>query len=138
MPICKPIKVIRSKICIGDMDQQVDILKREILPPGIGEIDPQIVFTSILKPWAAIKTSSLSGGASRRFDGINIADQPTHDIFINYDYAIWPLDSDNNFIRLEDGRRLRIIGVEDINEQKLTIRISCTERGIESLAGSEA
>ena len=138
MPICKPIQVTRQKICTGDMDQQVDILRRDILPPGIGDIDPRVTFTSILKPWAAVKTSGLSGGNPRRFEGINIEDQPTHDIFINWDSTIWPLDSDNNFVLLEDGRRLRIVGAEDINEQKLTIRMLCTERGVASLAGSEA
>ncbi len=134
MPVCKTIKVERSKICTGDMNNQIDILQRDILPPAIGDIDPITVFTSILTPWAAISTVK----ETRRFDGINTEDRPTHEIFIFYDSAIWALDSDNNFIRLEDGRRLRIVGSEDLNEQKLTIRILCTERGVEVLAGSEA
>jgi len=134
MPVCKTIQVTRSKICSGDMDNQIDIIRRDILPPAIGEIDPRTVFTSMLKPWAAVTTVK----ETRRFDGINTEDRPTHEIFIFYDPAIWPIDSDNNFVRLDDGRRLRIVGSEDINEQKLTIRLLCTERGVESLAGSEA
>ncbi len=134
MPVCKTIKVERSKICTGDMNNQIDILQRDIKPPAIGDIDPITVFTSLLTPWAAVKTVK----ETRRFDGINTEDRPTHEIFIFYDSAIWPLNSDNNFIRLEDGRRLRIVGSEDLDEQKLTIRILCTERGVEALAGSEA
>ena len=85
MPACKTIKVTRNKICTGDMDQQVDILKREILPPAIGDVNPITDFTSILKPWATVKTLALAGSNPRRFDGINIEDVPTHEIFIYFD-----------------------------------------------------
>jgi len=137
MPVCKKITVTRSKVCIGDMGELIDIVERSIGPPAIGSIDPVTTFTTILQPWAAVKSISLSSGLPRRFDGINIEDTPTHEIYINYDATIWPLDSDNVFIKF-DNRNFRIVGVDDMDEQKLTIRILVTERGVESLAGSEA
>ncbi len=68
MPICKTIKTTRTKICTGDMTARIDLLLREILPPAIGDVNPITVFTSILQPFAAVKSISLSSGSPRRFD----------------------------------------------------------------------
>ena len=138
MPICKKINSTRSTICSGDMNHLITIVNRTILPPPIGEVDPQTVFTTLLQPWAIVKSISLTGGAPRRFDYINIEDRPTHEIYIFFDADIWPLDSDNVFVTLEDGRKFRIVGVDDMDEQHLTIQMLVTERGVGSLAGSYA
>lgn len=137
MPVCKNIQVARSKVCIGDMGEQILIVQRTIGPPVIGSVDPVTTFITLLQPFAAVKSIALSSGLPRRFDGINIEDTPTHEIYINYDATIWPLDSDNVFIKF-GLRNFRIVGVDNMDEQNLTIRILVTERGVESLAGSEA
>jgi len=138
MAICENIKITKSRICTGDMDQKITLQNRTIVAPDFGELNPTTTYTTILEPYAAVATISLMGGAVRRFDGVNINDTPTHQIYIFYDATIWPLDSDNTFILLEDGRRLRIVGVDDMNEMHETIRLLCTERGIDTQAGTEA
>lgn len=138
MPVCKRLKVTNTYICAGDKSQQIKLINRQIMPPALGDINPQTIFTTILEPYALVQTIETGSGGTRRFDGINVEDKPTHDVFIDFDSTIWPLDSDNVFVRLEDGRRLRIVAVANINEQNLTIAISATERGVEVFAGSEA
>lgn len=129
--ICDSVVVKRSKICSGDMSHKIDLQERRTGSPAIGSMNPSVIFTTLLSPWCVIKTIDLSGGASRRFNNVNVEDRPTHEIFIYYDPSIFPLDSDKVFVLLPDGRRLRIVGVTNLNELDTTISLLCTERGLD-------
>jgi hypothetical protein len=137
MPECIYKKSKKTVLCAGDMNDQITLVTRTIGAPTIGTSDPTTTFTTLLQPFAIFETLSLSASASRRFDGVNIEDRPTHKALIYYDSTIWPLDSDNVFVEFDD-RRFRIVGVTDLNEMKTTIEILCTERGVDTLAATEA
>lgn len=139
MPICEFRRRKKIKLCVGDKEDVVQLQSRSVGPPALNSVDPVVAFTTFNSPWASVNTLNLSGSQQRYFDSINTNDRPTHEILVDYDPDIWqPLDSDNNFALLESGRRLRIVGAQDINEQKTTISILCTERGVDTLAGTEA
>lgn len=134
---CVAKKVKKVKLCSGDMNDIIDIVRRSIEAPKVGTSSPQTTFTSIAKPWAITETIDLSGSNAKRFEKVNINDRPTHKWLIYYDADLWPLDSENNFI-IFDSRRFRIISATDLNEMKETIEILCTERGVDSLEATEA
>lgn len=137
MAICEYKKVKKVKLCSGDMDKVIDIVSRVITSPVIGSSDPVTAFTTLASPWSIVETIDLSSGKYRYFASVNIDDRPTHKFSIYYDPALWPLDSENNFIEWDD-RRFRITGVKDLNEMKTTIEILGTERGVDSLAATKA
>lgn len=137
MPICSYKKKKKTVLCAGDMTDKIKLVNRSIGPPTIGTNDPVTTFTTILEPWAIVETLDLSGSSQRYFSSVNIEDTPTHKISIFYDATIWPLDSDNTFVEMND-RRFRIVGTKDLNELKTTIEILCTDRGINTLGATEA
>lgn len=137
MPICESKKIKKVRLCTGDKQHKIKLVTRSTGAPTIGTVNPSTTFTTLLEPWASVETLGLSGSASRRFDSVNIEDRPTHVTSIDYDDSIWPLDSDNVFVEF-DNRRFRIVGVTDLNEMKTTIEILCTERGVDTLAATEA
>lgn len=121
MPNCAKIKQKPYKICTGDLSKRITLYVRSITDPQGGSVDFGENFTTPTNVWAMIET--LSKGVEI-FDGSNVIDVATHLFYIRYIPGItFEMYLDYN------GRRFRIIDVQNIDEKDETIILRCTERG---------
>ena len=124
----KRIKTV--KLCRADLKHLVELQQRVLDTSDLDSSNPVEVFTKLRDQWVAIET--VSPGAAR-FGKINVDDNATH-IF----WMLWDVDiPEPNFI-LNDGKRYKVLKIENINELNTTIAIQVTERGDETLGASEA
>ena len=114
-------------INIGDMRQRIYLHAREISTPVYGSIDFDEVFTGDPK-WASIK--SLGGKVV--FDGVGQDAIATHAIYIRYAAGV----SSQKFVQSTDGRRFKILNVEDYDERHDFLVLMCTDRGFNEAAKS--
>lgn len=115
------IKVKRRKVCIGDLRHRITIHTRDITAPDFGGVDFGETYEPLDNVWAAIETTN----GKVRFNGVNQDEALTHAIYLRYRSDV----SAENWIELVDGRRLRIIDTEDLDEQQEWLLLACTERG---------
>lgn len=141
MGSCKRIKFEKTKVCFGDYRHPIIIASRDISAPEIGTMVASEVFEQIAAPFAAVKTMGNVGtsGASgvQRFGKININPKATHLFFTMYADLYANVELNNNFI-LFDCRYFKILSIDDLNEDKLTLMYQCTERGIVTNEASNA
>lgn len=121
MPRCVPIRAKRRKLCIGDMEHQITLENRAIQPPVFGSVDFTEDFTGNPPVWALIETVS----GKTFFDGVSTEIDVTHWIFIEFDVTV----TAETWIKLEDGRRLDILNVEDLDERSDFMKLQCNDRG---------
>lgn len=140
MATCKRISIDRSRVCRGDLNSVISLLKREIQGVSIGDIEASEDFTVVDTPFAGIKTLGSSGESSRgvrRFAGVNISKETTHLFFVQYADLYVTIETGNHFI-LHDGKYYRIIAINNLNELNLTVMYQCTERGDSTKEATEA
>ena len=133
MAICKKKRFTRTELCAGDLRHKIDIQTRTLGGVSFGQTSASETFTTIFSPWAAIET--ISG--FKKFSGINIDERATDVFYIRFSTAVAALEVANHFI-LFDGKRFRILEVTDLNRDKRTLAIQCTDRGDDTLDASEA
>lgn len=122
------MKKIQQRVTnIGDMRQRVYIHERAIARPAWGSIDFDETFTGTAR-WAAIKTL----GGKRVFDGTGQDEVATHIVYIRFDSSV----SSQTFVQVTDGRRFRILQVEDYDERHEFMALLCTDRGFNEAAKS--
>ena len=121
MPRCVKIKRKKRQYCIGDMGSLVTLQNRAIQPPVFGDPDFDEKFTNADIVAAAIDTVS----GKTFFDGISQDTNITHEIGIMFD----PTVTSETWIELEDGRRLDILKVENLDERSQFLKLICTDRG---------
>jgi len=112
---------------IGDMRHRIILHNRSIVPPIFDSVDFEQGFDGI-ESWAAVKTTN----GKITLDGVGQEQDVTHELFIRYDYNV----TSEMFIQMEDGRRLRILNVEDYEERHEYMRLLCKERGFDEAAKS--
>lgn len=111
---------------IGDMRQRIYLHTRSISSPMFGSVDFDEQFSG--SPiWAAIKTL----GGKVVFDGVGQDVIATHVIYIRHRDA-----SSQNFVQATDGRRFRILQVEDYDDRHEFLALLCTDRGFGEAAKS--
>jgi len=124
------VKIRRKKrqVCIGDLDTEIVLQNRSIVPPVSGSSDFDENFTPNSTVWAAVNTVS----GKTFFDGVGTETNITHEIFIRYDVTItaevWVL---------LDSRRFDILDVEDLDERNEFMKLLCVDRGSDSLLASK-
>lgn len=84
MPICKKIRRINRKVCIGDMTEQIELNTRSITPPTFGGVDFDEDFVIASTVFAMLKTKI---GASV-FDQSNTERTVTHFFYIRFDSTV--------------------------------------------------
>ena len=123
-------KPIRTP-CIGDLRDQVRLLRRAIQPPLGSATDFEEAFTEVAKPWADIRTTQ--GVAF--FDGVSGVDIPvTHVIYLRLRSDI----DTETWVELPSGTRLRVLRAEDPEELGNWLKLTCTERGPDNLRSARA
>lgn len=111
----------RRRVCVGDLSDRITIQRRSITEPVFGSADFGEDFDLNVSRWA--KISTVRG---RTFFSSAGTEQPvTHELTIRFDSAI----TAESWVLLEDGRRLDILSVEDIDEEHDFMVLTCTDRG---------
>lgn len=134
---CPRKRFAKTKICIGDLRNQIIIQERAQVASEFEDDDTPIEsFTDIATVFAGIKTSSTQSIGAALFSGVNLNDRATHTFTIMYDPTLANIEAGNNFI-LFDSRRFRILSRAINDENNLYIDISCSERGLTENESSE-
>ncbi len=110
---------------IGDMRHRIILHVRSIEVPAYGSVDFSEAFegTNI---WAGIRTANGKIAMDDVGQDVNV----THQLFIRYDETV----TSETFIQVEDGRRFRIISVEDYDMRHEYMRLNVTDRGLDEAA----
>ncbi len=118
----KRIKFQKSKICTGDLNKRITIEHRASSGSSNIDTNADTDFVEVGKFWAAIKTSATG----QFFDEVNLNESITTDFFIRYTTKIDLLKP--IWVKFCN-RRFKIVGIENINEDKRIIRLRSIERG---------
>lgn len=115
------VRIKRRKVCTRDLRHRVTVYKRDLAEPAFGSTDFDETFTQLDEVWAAIQTTN----GKTLFNGTMIEESLTHVLWINHRTDV----NSENWIELGDGRRLRILDFEDVDEQHDWLLLACQERG---------
>lgn len=132
MVICKKKRFTRIELCASDLRHKIAIQTRSLGGVSFGQTSPGETFATVFSPWAAIET--ING--FKKFAGINIDERATDVFYIRFSSAVAALEVGNHFILFDD-KRFRILEVTDLNRDKRTLAIQCTDRGEKGLDASE-
>jgi len=122
MPTCQPIRKKRRNICVGDMEDEVTLENRDIQAPEFDTVDFEEEFTAPNPPvWALVETVR----GKTFFDGVSTEQDITHWIYINFDVTV----TAETWVKLDDGRRLDILRVENLDERSDFQLLHCDDRG---------
>lgn len=120
MPVCSKIRKKKRQICIGDMRDRVIVEDRNLTAPLVG-IDASEVFSNQSSIFALIETVT----GVEFFNSVNQAIDVTHFVYIRFDSSI----TVEKWLRLENGERLDILQVENLDERNSFLKLRCTNRG---------
>lgn len=133
MPVCTFKRINKVKLCTADLRHKVAIQARALTGNYPNEFSPEIEFTTIAMPWAAIETTR----GTSKFSGVNINDNISHIFTMRYNDTLNGVETGNHFI-LFHNRRFRILNVTNVNEDDTTLAFECTERGEDAQEATEA
>ena len=128
MPKCTKIRKKSRKVCIGDLNDEIKIQNRAINAPVFGNVDFDIVFTDALDIFAAINTVS----GKTFFDGISTEIDITHHIYIVFDATI----NTEKWVEYKN-RRFDVLKFEDLDERQEFIKLTCAERGANTIEATK-
>lgn len=120
----------RRTPCIGDLTQQVRLLARAIQPPVAGATDFSERFTEVAKPWADVRTTQ----GTTFFDGTTQDIPVTHRVFMRFRADV----DTESWIELRGGSRLRVLRAEDLEDRGEWLKLTCTEKGPDSIKAAHA
>lgn len=122
MPRCQPIQKKRRNVCIGDLEDRVTLENRAIQAPDFDTVDFDEEFTAPNPPvWALLETVS----GKTFFDGVSTEQDITDWIYINFDATV----TAETWVKLDDGSRLDILRVENLDRRSEFMLLHCTDRG---------
>lgn len=122
------IRIKKRQVCIGDLDKEIELQDRDIVPPVFGSPDFDENFTTNATVWAGIKTVD----GKTFFDGVNTETVITHNIFIRFDATV----TSETWI-LFDSRRFDILKVENFEERGEFMLLTCVDRGLANTAATK-
>jgi len=134
---CNIKRIKATKLCRGDLKHLVDLQTRSLKESGFDSSQPNEQFSTIRQQWCAIETVGGVGRGVSRFAKIHILDEATHLFWTVWDSDFPDLENRNSWV-LYEGRRYKVLRVDNINELNTTIVIQLTERGEDSEEASEA
>lgn len=120
MPRCINIQRKHRKLCVGDLNDEIQVLDRAMVAPTFDTPDFDISFSEIEGIFASVNTVA----GRTMFDGTNTEVDVTHEFGVYFDTRFTAED----FV-LFDGRYFRILKVEDYEERKEWNWLVCSERG---------
>ena len=127
MPVCSKIRKKKRQVCIGDLRDRVIVEDRDLTAPFVG-VDASEVFSNSNTISAMIETVS----GVEFFNSVNQAIDVTHFVYIRFDSTI----TVEKWIRLQNGQRLDILQVENLDERSSFLKLRCTNRGSDAKAAA--
>jgi len=118
MPIVKQIYPNYTKVCIGALKYPIRIIDSEIEPTARGFT---INLDDYISTYAAIETTTGVQG----FDGVNVVSVTTHVFYIRYGVTVEP-----RYNIYYNNKYYIVLSVENMNEQRLFLKLTTTERGM--------
>lgn len=118
----KRIKFQRSTICTADLNKRITIQHRASSGSSNIDTNADTDFVDIGKFWSAVKTSPTG----QFFDDVNLSEAVTTDFFVRFTTKINLLKP--IWVKF-CSKRFKIVGVENMNEDNLIIRLRAIERG---------
>jgi SPP1 family predicted phage head-tail adaptor len=116
------------QFCLGDLDKRIIIKNRSIQVPEFKDADFTEKFDGDKEVWANIKTTS-----GQTIFVVNTDVAMTHMIGIRYDPSV----TSESWVEFE-GNNLKILTVEDIDEEHEFMMLRCTKRGDSDLGAAQA
>ena len=156
MAECQPIRAKHRKVCVGDMEWLITLEDRAIQPPSNG-VDPTELFSAVPtgaanqnefddsfgsayngeqaavndgQVWAMIITVT----GEEVFDERNVGTAITHHVYIEYLGGIVTAET---WVKLEDGTRLNIADVQNLDERNEYLLLRCVAAGSDEFSKNE-
>jgi len=129
MPRCVRLKRKHRKICIGDLNNVIDLQERTLTAPSSGVDATETFIVDTPDVWAKIETVN----GETIFDGTNTDINVTHRITIRF----LPGITAETWV-LFNGERLDILDVQNFEERDEWLLLKCTNRGTTANAANEA
>ena len=111
------------------MSERIKLHNRSIQVPEFGTYDFTETFTGTKTVWANVQTAA----GQTFFTGASVDVGLSHIIIIRYDEAV----TSETWIEF-NGNNLKIISVENLDENNEFLRLRCSERGDKDLGASKA
>jgi len=128
MAICKKIKRVVERVCIGSMNKFVKLKLRSIEFNDENDVDFNEFFQDTDSVWAMVSTVD----GVQIFDSSNVIRSVTHDFYIRYDsnitsehWLFYPAQVGNSEPQIFD-----IVKIENLNEENRFIKLRCNLRGV--------
>jgi SPP1 family predicted phage head-tail adaptor len=122
MATCKKIKRLSEKVCIGSLNQQIDLQVRTLAAPTGDSVDFDLGFTVLKNVWSMVET--VAGKVF--FDDSNTDRSITHNFYIRYINGVEI--TAENWISYK-GKYFDIVNVENLDEADRFLLLRATERG---------
>jgi len=129
MPQCIKIRKKKQQVCIGDLIDRVTLQTRVLTAPTGGSAFYTVDFTGT-EIWSMIETKN----GTDFFDGVDEQRLITHDVYVHFDSTI----TAESWILMESTERLDILQVVNLDQRSLFMKLVCTDRGLDTHAGSGA
>jgi len=129
MPKCVNIQKEKRRICLGSLRRKVDIIARaQTFGNDDSIVDYGIARTTVTTVRADIQTLSGPASGPAPFDGVNTDTVGSHKITIKF---LPDIDITNQVV--VNGKALRILRVENMDEESQNLILFCSERGDQTL-----
>ena len=121
MIVSKEVLQRKNRVsCVGDMRERVKLHIRAMQEPNFDETNFTESFTGVKIVWANVRTVS----GKTFFTSVNVDVSLTHEIVIRYDEDV----NAETWIEY-NGRNLKIVDTEDLDERHEFLKLKCTDRG---------
>lgn len=124
------VKKRTRKVCVGDLNHLIKILPRDLVEPKFMETDFGEDFAG---HWEVLAKVVTTKGATV-FNGVNTDVNVTHEVYIRFDADV----TAEAWVDLDDGTRLNVVFIDDLDERHEWMKLICSERGANSQEASFA
>ncbi len=124
---CNPISLKSRRICIGNLNTQITLQLRTLQGNNYASVENTEDFSDIATVWGAVITTR----GSQLWDGVEISNPFTHDIYIRYrddvDFTKW----------IEFGsQKYDIVDVENLEQKNEWLLLKCILKGTNDKAAN--
>ena len=121
-----------KKYAVGDMDKRIIIHTRNIKPPPIDSAKFSETYDIGTKRWASMVTLDLQGSSQKRFDNVELSENPSHIFTIRFMKDV----GTENVIRF-DSELYKILATQDPDKRKEYLEIFVVSRGADDLEANQ-
>ena len=128
MARCQKIQIRKRQVCIGNMRDRIVLNTRSIKAPSFDTVDFDETFVATKTVFAGVETQT----GKTFFDGVETETPISHIIYIRFDSSV----TAETWITFKS-RRFDILKVENLDERDEYMKLTCSDRGLESREASK-